>query len=70
MEAGLPDLAELPVLIVSGNAHIGFRPRERERLEASFPNHKTVALDDVGLYVESDAPEAFVAAIRDWSATQ
>lgn len=70
VEAGLPDLAELPTLIVWGNAQIGFRPRERERLEASFPDHKTVALDGVGLYVESDAPEEFVAAIRDWSATQ
>lgn len=66
-EAGLPDL---PTLIVWGNAQIGFRPRERERLEASFPNHQTVALDGVGLYVESDAPEEFVAAIRDWWATR
>lgn len=70
VEAGLPDLAKLPTLIVWGNAQIGFRPRERERLEASFPDHKTVALDGVGLYVESDAPDEFVAAIRDWSATR
>ncbi len=67
VEANLPDL---PTLIVWGNAQIGFRPRERERLEASFPNHQTVALDGVGLYVESDAPDEFVAAIRDWSATR
>ncbi|WP_037361884.1 alpha/beta fold hydrolase [Amycolatopsis orientalis] len=65
VEAGLP---ELPTLIVWGNAQIGFRPRERERLEASFPDHQTVALDGVGLYVQSDAPEEFVTAIRGWSA--
>ncbi|GAB3393477.1 alpha/beta fold hydrolase [Amycolatopsis echigonensis] len=70
VEAGLPALAELPTLIVWGNAQIGFRTRERERLEATFPHHQTVTLDGVGLYVESDAPEEFVAAIRDWSATQ
>ncbi|MFD2474931.1 alpha/beta fold hydrolase [Amycolatopsis silviterrae] len=70
VEAGLGDLAALPTLIVWGNAQVGFRPRERERLEAAFPNHQTVAFDGVGLYVQSDVPEEFVAAVRDWSATR
>jgi haloalkane dehalogenase len=68
VEAGLADLAHLPTLIVWGNAQIGFRPRERERLEAAFPKHETVIVEDAGLYVESDAPEEFATAIRDWSA--
>jgi haloalkane dehalogenase len=70
LEAGLADLTHLPTLIVWGNAQIGFRPRERERLEASFPEHETVIVEDAGIYVESDAPEKFIAAIRDWTATQ
>ncbi|GAB4586021.1 alpha/beta fold hydrolase [Nocardia sp. IFM 10818] len=70
VEAGLPDLAHLPTLIVWGDADIAFRPQERERLEATFPDHKTVIVEGAGTYVESDAPEEFVAAVRDWAATQ
>lgn len=70
IEAGLPDLAHLPTLIVWGDADIAFRPRERERLEATFPDHKTVIVAGAGTFVESDAPEQFVSAIRDWAATQ
>lgn len=70
VEAGLADLAQLPTLIVWGDADIAFRPRERERLEATFTDHKTVIVEGAGTYVESDAPEEFVAAIRSWAATQ
>ncbi|WP_410598506.1 alpha/beta fold hydrolase [Amycolatopsis sp. lyj-90] len=68
VEAGLADLAHLPTLIVWSDAQVGFRTQERERLQASFPEHKTVIVEGAGLYVESDAPEEFVAAIRDWTA--
>ncbi|MBO2447825.1 alpha/beta fold hydrolase [Actinomadura barringtoniae] len=70
VEAGLADLAHLPTLIVWANAQVGFRPQERERLEAAFPNHETVIFEDAGLYVESDAPEDFIAAIRNWAPLQ
>ncbi|WP_231951404.1 alpha/beta fold hydrolase [Nocardia terpenica] len=70
VEAGLADIAHLPTLIVWGDADIAFRPQERERLEATFPNHKTVIVAGAGTYVESDAPDEFVTAIRDWTATQ
>lgn len=66
VEAGLADIAQLPTLIVWGEADIGIRPQERERLEATFTDHKTVIVEGAGAYVESDAPEEFVAAIRDW----
>lgn len=69
VEAGLADIAHLPTLIVWGDADIAFRPQERDRLEATFPDHKTVIVEGAGTYVESDAPEEFVAAIRDWTAT-
>ncbi|MBF6062317.1 alpha/beta fold hydrolase [Nocardia terpenica] len=70
VETGLADIAHLPTLIVWGDADIAFRPQERERLEATFPNHKTVIVAGAGTYVESDAPDEFVTAIRDWTATQ
>lgn len=70
VEAGLADLAQLPTLIVWGDKDIAFRPQERERLEATFTEHKTVIVEGASTYVESDAPEEFVAAIRDWTATQ
>ncbi|WP_051178537.1 alpha/beta fold hydrolase [Nocardia concava] len=70
IEAALPDVAQLPTLIVWGDADIAFRPQERERLEATFTNHTTVIVEGAGTYVESDAPEEFVAAICDWTATQ
>jgi len=67
VEAGLAALAELPTLILWGDADIAFRPQERERLEATFPHHETVIVEGAGTYVESDAPEEFAAAIRDWA---
>ncbi|MBC3192423.1 alpha/beta fold hydrolase [Pseudonocardia sp. C8] len=70
VETGLADLAHLPTLIVWGAADIAFRRQERERLEAAFPDHTTVIVEGAGTYVESDAPEEFVAAFRDWVAAQ
>ncbi|WP_040812056.1 alpha/beta fold hydrolase [Nocardia concava] len=67
VEAKLPDIAHLPTLIVWGDADIAFRPQERQRLEATFTNHKTVIVEGAGTYVESDAPEEFITAIRDWT---
>lgn len=69
LEAGLTSLAHLPTLIVWGDADIAFRPQERERLEATFTDHRTVIVEGAGTYVESDAPEEFAAAVRDWVTT-
>jgi haloalkane dehalogenase len=68
VEAGLAELAHLPTLIVWGDADVAFRPQERERLEAIFTNHSTTIVDGAGTYVESDAPEEFIAAFRTWTA--
>ncbi|CAM3096709.1 alpha/beta fold hydrolase [Skermania piniformis] len=68
LEAGLPELGHLPALIIWGDADIAFRRQERERLEATFPDHETVIVEGAGTYTESDAPEEFVAAIRNWRA--
>ncbi|MCV7420719.1 alpha/beta fold hydrolase [Mycobacterium yunnanensis] len=67
LESGLELLADLPTLIIWGDADFAFRAQERARLEEVFPRHETVIVDGAGIYVESDAPEEFVAAIRDWT---
>ncbi|MFI9450208.1 alpha/beta fold hydrolase [Amycolatopsis sp. NPDC052450] len=67
IEAGLAAISHLPALIVWGDADIAFRPQERERLEATFTDHETVIVEGAGTYVESDAPEEFVAAMRRWT---
>ncbi|WP_241832815.1 hypothetical protein [Amycolatopsis sp. CB00013] len=69
IEAGLPGIAHFPTLIVWGDKDIAFRPQERERLEATFIDHTTVIVEGAGTYVESDAPEEFVSAFRDWTAS-
>ncbi|MHA7666661.1 alpha/beta fold hydrolase [Mycolicibacterium sp. HS_4_1] len=67
VEAGLPDVAHLPTLIIWGDADIAFRTQERERLEATFGDHTTVIVEGAGTYVESDAPDEFASAIRAFS---
>jgi len=44
---------------------MAFREPERKRWEQIFPNHRTVILDGAGHYIQEDAPEEIVAAIRD-----
>lgn len=68
VEAGLPGLASMPTLIVWGDADIAFGTKERRRWERIFTNHQTVIVDGAGHFVQSDAPDRFAAAIRDWHA--
>jgi haloalkane dehalogenase len=69
VEAGLGDLASLPTLIVWGDADVAFRAKERQRWEQVFANHHTVIVEGAGHFVQSDAPDRFAAAIRDWRFT-
>ena len=32
-----------------------------------FPHHRTVVLEGAGHYIQEDAPQEIVAAIREWS---
>jgi haloalkane dehalogenase len=66
VEAGLADIASLPTLIVWGDADFAFRAKERRRWEQTFADHHTVIIEGAGHFVQSDAPEEFAAAIRDW----
>jgi haloalkane dehalogenase len=65
----LPTLSEHPALIVWPTKDIAFRTPERKRWEETFPNHHTVMLEGAGHYVQEDAGEEIIAAVREWSAT-
>ena len=67
IERGLPALRDRPALIVWPTKDVAFRNRERARWEELFPNHLTVTLEGAGHYIQEDAPEEIVAAIRDWA---
>ena len=69
VEAGLGDLASLPTLIVWGDADVAFRAGKRQRWEQVFADHHTVIVEGAGHFVQSDAPDRFAAAIRDWRFT-
>ncbi|AEF38641.1 Predicted Hydrolase or acyltransferase (Alpha/beta hydrolase superfamily) [Hoyosella subflava DQS3-9A1] len=66
VEAGLADIASLPVLIVWGDADIAFRATERQRWEQIFADHDTVIIEGAGHFVQSDAPDKVAASIRHW----
>ena len=67
VEAGLDRLRDSPALIVWPDRDVAFRETERRRWEELFPQHRTVALRGAGHYIQEDAPEEIVAAIRGWS---
>jgi haloalkane dehalogenase len=67
VEAGLERLRDRPALIVWPTGDPAFREPERRRWEQLFPHHRTVLVEGAGHYVQEDAPEEIVAAIREWS---
>jgi haloalkane dehalogenase len=67
VESGLGALRDRPALLVWPTRDVAFRDPERRRWEAIFPDHRTVLLHGAGHYIQEDAPDAIVAAIRDWS---
>jgi haloalkane dehalogenase len=66
IERGLPALRDRPALIVWPTKDVAFRERERRRWEEVFPNHRTVTLEGAGHYIQEDAAEEIVTAIREW----
>jgi haloalkane dehalogenase len=45
---------------------LAFREPERKRWEELFPNHRTVTLQGAGHYIQEDAADEIVNAIRAW----
>jgi len=67
IERGLAKLSDRPALLVWPTRDLAFRKRERKRWEQLFPNHRTVMLEGAGHYIQEDAPEEIVNAIRSWT---
>lgn len=66
--AGLPELADRPVLLTWGLRDFAFQEPERSRFESLFPKHKTVLLENAGHFIQEDAPIEIAVAIRKWHA--
>jgi haloalkane dehalogenase len=66
LERGLKALADMPTLIIWGDADVAFRAKERRRWETLMPRHQTVVLAGAGHYLQSDAPADFANAIATW----
>jgi haloalkane dehalogenase len=67
IEAGLPKLADRRALLVWPTKDVAFRTPERRHWEALFPDHRTVLLEGAGHYIQEDAPDEIITAIRDWA---
>jgi haloalkane dehalogenase len=67
VERGLPRLSDRPALLVWPTRDVAFREAERKRWERVFPDHRTVLLEGAGHYIQEEAPEEIVAAIREWT---
>jgi haloalkane dehalogenase len=66
IERRLPELADRPALLVWPTRDVAFRDPERRRWEEIFPDHRTVLLEGAGHYIQEDAADEIVAAIRSW----
>jgi haloalkane dehalogenase len=62
----LTALEHLPTLIVWADADIAFGDKERQRWEATLPNHTTVVLRGAGHFLQSDASDELSEAIAAW----
>ncbi|WP_431972094.1 alpha/beta fold hydrolase [Nocardia sp. bgisy134] len=66
VERGLDAVRDRPALIVWGTKDIAFRAPERRHWEELFADHRTVLLDGAGHYIQEDAADEIVAAVRQW----
>jgi haloalkane dehalogenase len=66
VERALASLRDRPALLLWPTKDIAFRAPERRRWEEIFPIHRLVMLEGAGHYIQEDAGEEIIAAIRDW----
>jgi haloalkane dehalogenase len=67
VESRLTAVSDRPALIVWPTKDVAFRDAERERWQQIFSDHRTVTLEGAGHYIQEDAAEEIVAAIRDFA---
>lgn len=63
---GLAQVADKPALIVWGDKDPAFREPQRLRWERTFPTHRTEILRGASHFIQEDAPDAIVDAIKRW----
>jgi len=63
VDDALPTLADKPVLILWGDADNAFKSGERQRFEASFPNHRTVVLHGAKHFIQENNPKQICTEI-------
>jgi haloalkane dehalogenase len=66
VHSNLPRLTDKPAVIVWPDSDPGFGDAELSRWRSLFPAARTVILRDVGQYIDEDAPDDVVAAVRSW----
>jgi haloalkane dehalogenase len=66
VEARLPALGDKPALILWPTKDVAFRDAERKRWQQLFPRHTTIGLEGAGHYIQEDAADEIVEAIRSW----
>ena len=68
IERRLPELGDRPALLVWPTNDVAFRDPERRRWEQLLPDHHTVILEGAGHYIQEDAADEIIGAIRGWRA--
>ncbi len=66
LERGLESIAELPTLLIWGDADIAFRLKELNRWQCMMRQSQTVILHGAGHFLQSDAPDDFADAVAQW----
>ena len=64
--AGLPRVADRPALLCWPTSDVAFREPERKHWEELFPDHRTVLLRGAGHFIQEDAPQEIVTAVREF----
>lgn len=62
----LGTLLDKRALILWGQKDFAFQEPERLRFENLFTNHQTILLPNAGHFIQEDAPDEIVRAIRHW----
>jgi haloalkane dehalogenase len=63
---GLEKISDKPALIVWAERDPAFKEPQRLRWEQTFPRHRTEILRGASHYIQEDAPEEIVAALKEW----
>jgi haloalkane dehalogenase len=62
----LGTLADKPTLLLWGDRDVAFREKERLEFERRFRHASTVVLHGAGHFIQEDAPDEIVEAVRQW----